>query len=523
MPKMDSPPKTDVKKEPKSSGSTKGRGKKENKKPREKPIIYKEVRMEKCDGKNALNAVKCKELLGWIEDPDEAARNGLDPAQPLFKYRTYEGGSNSAGKTVNVWCKNNVKNRPFYMSNALTLMQEILNKRWAGPNGVKVDENGDEVTVGPEPIAISRTGQVHNGQHQMIACVLAENERTGPNHNHWEELWDDEILIDKFVCYGISDSDVVINTLDTAKPRSLTDVIYRSGLFPDLKGNNLRRASSMTDSAIKLLWHRLGLKNDAWAKRRTHSEAIDFVNRHSRILDATRLILNRNDDCGLGNLVPPGVATALMYLMAASATDSEEYHVVGSDVTEARIDFSNWEIAEDFWTKFIQDNPDLHTVREVIGWLLDEKTGGGGSLAEKLAVVCNAWLLFVNDEKITEDAIALQYDEHEDTGIRILRVPSVGGIDLGDPGGSPSLPNETNDLNPVIDDTPDDKIDDGDGEDDIETDDDFLGKQEKEVTKERKKGEPVFSPEERAAEVEKVVAMSKKGRTPPRPTLKPRT
>ncbi len=398
-----------------------------------RPIIYPDRYAEFHDGNNAVTAEKAKAWMGWTEDQNEAAQLGLGEA--LFKYKSY--AEDKAGIVKKVWCKNDIENRPFYIGNATGLMQEQLNKRWAGPNGSgkPTAETPDGETLNPEPIIISKVAQVHNGQHQLIAVALAQNELIGPNKYHWEEHWPDGIIkIDKLVVFGISDSDAVINTMDTCKPRSLSDVIYRSPYFKDKSNKDRVSASKMSETAVKLQWERLGLKLDAWAPRRTHAESVDFIQRHERLLECVLFILDNNREGALRKFIQPGYAAGLMYLMAAANTDPDEYHTQESP-SEEHIDFTLHDKAMAFWKSFMS-GPEMQLAREEIGWLEDEDTMKGATLSEREAIIIKAWNCFKEDIPLTKTRLKLKYENNEDTGIsRLLLDTSLvcGGIDLGKP------------------------------------------------------------------------------------------
>ena len=447
----------------------------------DREIVYPDLEARWCVGPNGVDYKLAEELLGWTEDPDEAAKLGL--GAPLLTYKSYF--DNPTGVMKKVWLKNDVENRPFYMSNSMALMQEQLNKRWAGPNGSgpPTPDNPDGDSPNPEPIIISRTGQVHNGQHQLVAVKLGQNELIGPDKYHWETVWPEGVLrVDKLIVFGISDSDRVINTMDTCKPRSLADVIFRSPFFKtrvnaqgkeeEVPAKDRQSASTMLDRAVKLLWERLGIKRDPWTPRRTHAEAVDFVNNHKRLLECVSHILMVSRGTAFAKFCPPGHAAGLMFLMAAKATDPDVYHTADL-LTEDNIDFEMWDKACEFW-KALADGAALAKVRDTIAWLADEDTGGGVRLEEKEAVLIKAWLAFSEGKPVTEAAVKLAYETNDETGIsRIKNLPTCGGIDLGKPKDAFEIEEEPGDDD--NDEAGSDEVPEGDdhGSDDVvdETDD----------------------------------------------------
>jgi hypothetical protein len=174
-------------------------------------VLYPEPTCELCLGDTAITVDKAKDLLGWEEEEEDGPTFGEFYTKELAK---------AYGRKVRL--KFNVANRPIYPDVFMRLRQEHLNRRW--------QFNG-------EPIIIGRCGHVLNGQHTLISLILAEQERTGPRAQHWSLYHDKPITMDKAIMYGVSEEDSVVNTMDTCKPRSLADVIYRSPYFATKKGN----------------------------------------------------------------------------------------------------------------------------------------------------------------------------------------------------------------------------------------------------------------------------------------------
>src|SRR6202012_885566 len=100
------------------------------------------------------------------------------------------------------------------------LIQEMLNLRW--------EYNG-------EPIIIGATGQVLNGQHTLVALILAEQDRK--KDKKWTENWPEEMQVAKDIVFGVSESDKVVDSMDTCIPRSLNDVMWRKDYFRKMKGS----------------------------------------------------------------------------------------------------------------------------------------------------------------------------------------------------------------------------------------------------------------------------------------------
>lgn len=374
-------------------------------------MLYPIPREERCIGNKALTVDRCKELLGW-QEVTESNKNDPGLPEPLFKDRN------------GVWirCLNNLHNRPFYMNVCEALIQEHLTKKWR--------YNGESIIIGQH-------GSVLNGQHSLASVPLAEQDRTGNQKDHWAELWDGPIVMEKLIAFGIEESNEVIDTMDTCKPRSLADVIYRSGHFKSMKAAERRIISRMCDWAVRFLWVRTGMVDDHFASKRTHSMAMDFIQRHQRLLRCVKHIFTEDKNEGISKfLKQTGTVAGYMYLMAAGQTDGDDYDNADQP-GEKYIDFDLWDQAVDFWTRFANNKDDkLREVRHGIGHLIGEDGKGNGSAAEKTAIIAKGWAAFIDHGNVTADDVTLNYHTN-DEGIRKLQDwPTFGGIDRGDPAAS---------------------------------------------------------------------------------------
>lgn len=168
---------------------------------KDRPKIHNTVSVELCSGDKALTQAKAKELLGW----EEEEKGGTSYGQEFLL----------KSNGVKVRCYNNITNRPLYMANVQALKQEILRGRWR--------LNGESIIIGD-------TGLMLNGQHQCIALVEAVNDWE-QDKSKWEETCPNVPTLEKVLTIGISEDDYVVNMMDTCKPRSLADVLYRSPFF----------------------------------------------------------------------------------------------------------------------------------------------------------------------------------------------------------------------------------------------------------------------------------------------------
>jgi hypothetical protein len=362
-------------------------------------VIYKEVLADVCVGDTAITADDAKELLGW----EEVAGGELNYSKEIFSLAKKK-----------VICRNNTINRTVYASVVLTLKQEILRRRWI---------------LNGEPIIVGKTGQLLNGQHTLLALILA-NQEWEADKERWAEYWETPPTIDKVVVSGIDEADQTVNTMDTCKPRSLVDVIGRSEYFSKLPEGEGRAIARLIDNAISLLWHRTGAKLDAFAPRKTHSESMDFLARHSKIIEAAKHIYEEDGkNKKIKRYLNPGYAAGLLYLMGSSDTDPEEYRKAAHR-DESLLNWDKWDKACNLFVLLAAGGKETSAIRHMIAQSIEE---GALSVSERWAIIANSWLAYSQGKSITEAALRLQYTEDED-GVRHLTYhPSVGGIDLGDP------------------------------------------------------------------------------------------
>jgi hypothetical protein len=394
-------------------GSPKKASKKTEKKAATKgrEVLYEKPSIRQCVEERAMTAATARKIMGWEEETEEVKFG------PDYLLKDERGNK--------VRCHNNISNRPLVRGNVEALVQEILRNRWRF--------NG-------EPIIIGKTGLVLNGQHTMVALVLA-GQRWADDKEKWSD-WDREPTIDKLVVVGVDEDDAVVNTLDTAKPRSLSDVIYRSTYFSSLQEKDRRKAARLCDNAVRLLWHRTGAALDAFAPRRTHSESLDFIARHPGILECVKHILEEDGEDGrIAKVVGPGYAAGLMYLMAASASDPKEYKAA-QNPCEDSLDWEEFEKAAEFWRRVAEDAPEFRLIRVTLAKL------GGGTNPERWGTIVRAWNAYAEGKKFSSAILGLSYQERD--GVKVLdECPTVGGIDMGKPEpAEPEDPKRTPDPKP---------------------------------------------------------------------------
>lgn len=346
-----------------------------------------------------------KELLGWQEETDkEKAPFGNKHVAEISKLYG-----------VKVRATNNTINRFLDIGKVALLKQEILRQRW--------QFNG-------EPIIISTTGQVLNGQHTLYGLILAVKEWREATLSYPE--WETEPTINKAVVYGVSEDDSVVNTMDTCKARSLTEVIGRANYFRTMKEGERKAASKMCDWAIRAMWKRTGVHITSLGIKQTHAECIAYLESHLTLLKAVKHIHSENDGGKLNNFLPIGMASAMLYLMGCSNTEPDKYYKA-DDPTEKLLDWSNWEKASEFWVELVAGSAKLKPVRDVITELIKKSPEGKVPNHYRWAVLAKAWNLYVQDKPITAKVISLKI-ELKDEVPHLTEEPLLDGIDVGNDG-----------------------------------------------------------------------------------------
>jgi hypothetical protein len=380
-------------------------------------VVYDKYSVELKAGKNPLTVDDAKYLLGWQEE---------EVGQKFGSYYVKEVQWVLNRK---IRCTKNVGNRPLDYVNLRKLIDTILEGHWRF--------NGEARIIG-------RTEIVLNGQHTFMALVCAA-ELWKKDPERWP-FWTKEPTIDTAMALGVLEDDEIINTMDTAKSRSLWEVIYRSPYFAMMPDKERKLAARMTESAIRVLWHRTGAFLDSFVGNvsapDTHAKSLDFLAKHQKLLECVKHILieSAGKSSVLVHYITPGVASGLMYLMATSATpeDQVEEYRHHRDSGESLLDLKLWDKASDFWVKLAKGDPAFGAIKNYMARrkvVVNGKTEPGlWSSPERQSILVNAWAAYAEDDPIKESSLKLKYVTTED-GLPVLArpYPSCGGIDFGSP------------------------------------------------------------------------------------------
>lgn len=412
MPKLEQPA-SGTKAKPKNPNKG-GKGQKKT----EPKLLYPNVFTEIYDGKShpPMTREKAREIMGYTTDENEAKERGCP----------FPVGEDLDGKKV--YMINNTGNRPLTQSWSETLAQEILN------SGPKVPEDERPWQFNGEAMIIGQYGMTLSAQHRLFGFELACQMWEGPDAAHWKKKWPTMPTLPCLLVYGVRETQAVKRTLDNVKPRTLADVLFTSDYLKNVNQPSERKVlCRIVDHAVRLLWHRTGAGLDAFSPRRTHAEALNFIERHPRIIRAAKHIWEEDQKRGISKYIGAGYAAALLYLMGASDTDGEAYRAMQYP-SEKKINWDRWDIASEFWTLLKEKGDEsMAAVRDKFSAMEDPDTLSGGTLAEKIAVLAKAWNAYKDVGEVTSSDVILEYYTDKDNIDHLDETPDVGGIDLGEP------------------------------------------------------------------------------------------
>lgn len=390
-----------------------------------------------------MNAETMKSILGW--------REAAPGETPLLKDRK--------GKAI--VCDHNTKNRPLDLATAEAYCQDVLNRNWAD------SAMGPGCTTNGEPVILSRYGEVVSGQHRGVGLILAA--QRWDEEEHWRDEWPDgPPTIETVVTVGVSEDPRVIRTIDNVQERTLEDVLWTGPLFRGLKPAARKAAVAAVNYGVRFLWHRTGADADAYSPRRTHSESLDFIDRHPTLLDCVRWCATENESGKLSKFLTPGTAAGLMYLMAATDSDGDAYRDA-EPRGEAGADLGKLDDAQAFFSLLINNGPEFKVLRNAK--VTDKVDYGDGvvkdvevylvhkdaPLALRLATLITAWHQFRTTGKLT--AAGVMPLLRVENGVHVLDgVPTCGGLDVGEPAEQPESDGGKGEGGEVPDDGGDDVV-----------------------------------------------------------------
>jgi hypothetical protein len=331
---------------------------------------------------------------------------------------------------------NNGRNRPFDEAHCRKITQDHLTRDWR---------------FNMENAIIGETGLTLSAQHRFAALVLAwQRWRQGPESHHWKTIWPDgPPTMEICVAYGCSEDPAVIRTLDNVKPRSMSDVLFSEGeVFHQVPASQRKRLTNMVDFAIRFIWMRTGMKDSSFEKERTNSQAVGFLERHPRLLEAIEKIYqiykNGPWKAAVARMTP-GYAAGLFYLMAVSRSKRENYKD-SLPKSEEHLDFTAWDRTVEFWKELNKGaQGPLKEVAMAFSRLVE-----GGRREERLAILCKAWGPWLAGTEVTAASVAVKTTRDKYGIKRLVETPGVGGIDVPDEPRTPVLkPDDEEDAEDV--------------------------------------------------------------------------
>lgn len=385
--------------EPKPAGGSVASWEKAKAKLNAGEVIHPQVKVSVCTGDNALTAAQVKTLLGYQEDGEKPSFG----ANFLF--------INEAGRKVRL--RNNMANRPFTLSNAEMIADDILNGRWR---------------FNCENMIVGRTGLCLSIQHRGVGLIIAAD-RWNANPDKYP-CWKTEPAIETLIAFGAPEDDQTVNTIDTGKSRSLTEVIFRSDIFGEMPTKNRLRAAGILHYAIMCAWGRTGAGLAARsASKRSHAKSLDFFSRHKRLRDAVLHIHEENStDNRIGAWIRLGTAAGLLYLMGCSTSERSKY-TTDENPNEKSLDWSMWDRACEFWVNFVSG--DASSLKDAVTKHADYADDN-----VRAALFIKAWREYSTSENGFINPKFLEFTNDElgqaDNGETILLIhPTVDGIDVG--------------------------------------------------------------------------------------------
>lgn len=360
--------------------------------------VYEKVGVKLYVGESAMTAEDMKLYLGWTE---ETAENKYEQDYLLKDENGHK-----------VRCLNNTANRPFDEAQAYHVVSEILQGHWR--------LNGESMIIG-------KYGATLDIQHRGIGLILAV-QLWHKNPGEYPAWPDKEPTIECLVVTGIDEGDLVVNTINTGKPRSFQDVLARSPLFRDMKSEPRNRAIKATDYALRLVWQRTGQGINALTTKRSHADSMEFLDNHAKLKECVIHVTQEDSEGKVSRYLTPGYMAGLMYLMACCKSDPVKYReaaVPGDSV----LDMTLYQDAVGFITALAADDSSVKHVLKVIA---DTPGENGASRHERTGYLIKAWLLLVAGAKVVPSALKLEYEADANGVTRMINRPVLGGIDLGD-------------------------------------------------------------------------------------------
>lgn len=373
------------------------------KKNKKKELVYPEPKAELYFGDEALTVQAAKDLLGWIEEP-EGEDWGEDYSKEVFKLIG-----------IKVRMTNNISNRIIVMSALKKYVQDILECCWKF--------NMDSIVIG-------KFGQIMSGQHRLIAFIIAEYMRL-KHPEHWSKKHPKELTLECLIGCGVEETDDVFRTLNTGATATVADTLFRSQMLASVPMEDRKAVAKTLERSTNILWDRMGYRADLWAPEKTTSESYMLIEDHPSLLECAIHINKLSKEKTFDNRrIPAGSATALMYLMATSGSDGEEYHVARykGKASEKLLNLERYQTAEEFFKGIFLSESEYEGVWAQLAQYVTENV----STEILIATLCNSWNIMLTGDPLSDVSVSIGQIENSDPPqFYLTERYLVGGVDKG--------------------------------------------------------------------------------------------
>jgi hypothetical protein len=343
-----------------------------------------------------------KDIIGYEEEPD-----GIEWSAEEYMAVGYNGKK--------FRCLKNPTNRPFRLSFARRYASEMIRGKWR---------------LNGETVILDWYDFVQSGQHRLIGLILAEQLRL-KNPDKWADDYGqvEPITIETILVRGIEPSNDVVDTIDIGQKRSLGDIIFREQRFSgeDVTKDKQKYLSNMLAGAVRLVWIRAGGKQVSDAKHFPPSEALEWIENHPGIQKSVEYI-DLESKKNSNKYIQPAYAAALLYLMATSGTDPDEFAEEGAGA----VDMSMWDKACEFWSTFyrsdLKQSHPIYCLKEILNDI-DASSGFARDEIVSTVVKCfNIWAEHPRKELEIDD-LKIERGRDSKDKIRLMEEPRLGGMD----------------------------------------------------------------------------------------------
>lgn len=346
---------------------------------------------------------------------------------------------NTKDGKIKVVMEKNVTNRPFSIGLSKQYADQMLKGEWAG------QWNNLSRTPAGESWILDWDGHIVSCAHRCFALFLAEHERqrlaaAGCDERIEELGCKKPITIKALVVRGVDPA--TADFADTGKNRSLGDVLFRRHEYDgkDLNESQIKRLSRELAVAVRLVWLRTNGEQVARGSKLHHPEALAFLEKHPRLHDAVLHIFHEEGGSGvdgkkISDYISIGYAAGMMYLAGYMHSDAAKVH--NGEIDMSRKPATTWDQAEDFWTRFANQDfsggkkgevvKSIHTILSKNAKAVEKH-----SRDALCTLITRAYLVWSGEEKDKWQTIRALSSKltTKDGDKEVLQLERFGGIDL---------------------------------------------------------------------------------------------